>query len=99
LNTINLNKVERFAHVLGNTLCQEKGQTKKPLRSSKTWRKLTDEDIIALRILDDVTGDLARSLSNLHTPDPFYRALTRNYSSRFTDVVFILTTSIRDVLD
>jgi hypothetical protein len=75
LNTINLNRVERFAHVLGNTLCQEKGQTnwEETAAFIRDLAQLTEEDVIALRILDDVTGDLARSLSNLHTPDPFTR--------------------------
>jgi hypothetical protein len=75
LNTINLNKVERFAHVLGNTLCREKEETnwEETAAFIRDLAQLTEEDIIALRILDDVTGDLARSLSNLHTPDPFTR--------------------------
>ncbi len=72
-HTTDLNKVERLARVLGNTLCQpaEKTDWEEAAAFIRDLEELTAEDIEALLILNQVLGDLATTYSNLQAPDQF----------------------------
>jgi hypothetical protein len=73
--TANLNKVERFARVLGNSLCREKGDPdwEEAAAFIRDLAELTEDDLTALQILNQVMGDLFAPYPRQYPPDEFAR--------------------------